>query len=133
MPNTSNVESSIKVVESFIEILGNPFVFSPETIVDFSELTERLTESWSSDINQLAKLVTSWSEGQPYIYQNLMAVLSPTAGPGNKDVITPLDVEAYKERIIKNTMRLSASAKREIQSENVKGEAQAEATDKEGG
>jgi hypothetical protein len=101
--NTSDINSSRKIIEAFIELLEDPFVLEPGS-TDFSTLIEKLP----GDINQLATLILSWAQERPYICDNLNAILSPKAGPGNKAITsTPSEVAAYNARIIENTMRLS--------------------------
>jgi hypothetical protein len=93
-----------KLIEVFIELLEDPFVFEPNT-TDFSELIANLPD----DINELAKKIKAWCQARPEIYNDLNAALSPSMGAGNQGINSnSQEAKDLKERMLENITRLGS-------------------------
>ena len=102
-PETAPTEK-LKLIEAFIKLLEDPFVFEPNT-TDFSELVADLPD----DINELAEKIKTWCQARPQIYNDLNAALSPNMGAGNKGInSSSQEANDLKERMMENITRLGS-------------------------
>ncbi|MEQ9672573.1 hypothetical protein [Coleofasciculus sp. G2-EDA-02] len=86
------------LIEAFVELLSDKFVFSP----DYASALHKLSDSLSNDANAIAQQIKTWCQERPEIIEALEDNLSHRGQSGS----IPSSDKQYKE-LLQNSIRQS--------------------------